>query len=392
VNAPRLKRPVAWGLAAIVAGATLAACGSSGGSTPAAAPAPSGGGELAGVCPSTIVFQADWEPEAEHGGIYAMIGKNYTVDTQQKSVTGPLMDGNTPTGVNLQVRIGGASVGYQDPSALMYTDKSITLGYSRIGDTIPEEGKTPVTAILASMNTSPYAIYWDPKTYPTVKTIADLKSVDAKILTQGETSTWINYLVGTGVVKSSQLDNSTDNKPATFVAAGGKEAEVGFLTAEPYMYQYEISAFGRPVKGQLIADTGYPEYFQSIIARTADVTKMAPCFKKLVPVMQRALAHYIDDPAQTNALLVTLVSDYNDSWQYNAGAAKYAHDTGVKLGILDNGYQGAVGNMDPARVQKLLDLALKYSQVPVDPKLTTGQLFTDQFIDPTIHATTANSK
>lgn len=387
------NRPVAWGLAAVVAGAALAACGSSGsGGTTASSSA--GGGELAGVCPSTVVFQTDWEPEAEHGGIYSMIGSDYKVDTGKKSVSGPLMDGATPTGVNLEIRVGGASVSYQEPSTLMYSDDSITLGFGRIGDTIPLAGTAPVTGILAEMTKSPYAIYWDPKTYPTVKTIADLKNTPAKILTSGEQSTWINYLVGTGVITKSQLDASQDNKPATFVAAGGKDAEVGFITAEPYMYQYEVKAFGRPVTGQLISDTGYPEYFQAVVARTSDITAKAACFKKLVPVMQRALAHYIDSPAATNALIVKLVGDYNDSWQYDAGAATFAHDNGVKMGVLDNGAGGVEGKFDPARVQTLIDLVKKYGSgdQKVPAGITTEQAATNQFIDDSIHATTTNTK
>ena len=65
----------------------LAACGS--GSTtaapaaPAAAAAPAGGplDLKAAGCPETVVMQQDWQPEAEHGAMYSLVGPGYTVDT-----------------------------------------------------------------------------------------------------------------------------------------------------------------------------------------------------------------------------------------------------------------------------------------------------------------------
>ncbi len=50
---------------------------------------------LAGVCPATVVIQTDWNPEAEHGHLYQMLGAGYTVD--KKSVTGPLIDPRATT-------------------------------------------------------------------------------------------------------------------------------------------------------------------------------------------------------------------------------------------------------------------------------------------------------
>ena len=43
----------------------------------------SAAGSLKGVCPDTVVFQTDWNPEAEHGAAYDMVGEGYTADTEQ---------------------------------------------------------------------------------------------------------------------------------------------------------------------------------------------------------------------------------------------------------------------------------------------------------------------
>ncbi|RPI09772.1 MAG: hypothetical protein EHM63_04210, partial [Actinobacteria bacterium] len=52
------------------------------------------GGEaasLAGACPETVIVQTDWNPEAEHGALYELLGDDFEVDTSTKAVTGSLV-------------------------------------------------------------------------------------------------------------------------------------------------------------------------------------------------------------------------------------------------------------------------------------------------------------
>ncbi|MFM9226759.1 MAG: hypothetical protein ACKOQ1_09100, partial [Actinomycetota bacterium] len=49
------------------------------------------GTNLADVCPAKIVLQTDWNPEAEHGFLYEMIGAGYEVDTEKLAVRGDLV-------------------------------------------------------------------------------------------------------------------------------------------------------------------------------------------------------------------------------------------------------------------------------------------------------------
>ena len=84
--------------------------------------------DLSDVCPATVVMQQDWQPEAEHGGMYSLIGEGYTVDTDKKTVTGPLVSGGVDTGVKIEVRSGGPATGFQPVPATMYLDKDILIG------------------------------------------------------------------------------------------------------------------------------------------------------------------------------------------------------------------------------------------------------------------------
>lgn len=373
-----LPRSLALGTALITGAAALTAC-SSGDETVVS----SGEGPLAGICPETVVIQADWEPEAEHGGIYSLLGTEYTIDTDNKSVSGPLVVDGEDAGVTVEIRNGGSSVGYQSPQALQYQDRDILLGYGRVSEYLTSQADTPVTAVLASMEISPYGIYWDPETYPDVKTIADLGKTDATISVGTTGEMWIEYLVGTGVLKREQLDLSDQNKPAMFVAAGGKIAEAGFITAEPFMYEVEIPEWGKPVEGQLIHDTGYEEYFQALTVRSEDVTAQAECLSALVPIMQNAQNNYITDPVATNELIVELVSEYDTGWVYTLEGGEFAHDTGVELGILGDSPEGVTGQFDLDRVQSLIDIVDEYGPVDVSG-ITPEDLVTNQFLDTSI--------
>src|SRR5688500_14453640 len=118
---------------ALAAALALSACGGgeeAGGTAAPAAPAAEAGGplDLAGVCPATVVMQQDWQPEAEHGAMYSLVGADHTVDVDAKSVTGSLVAQGVDTGVDIEVRPGGPNVNFQPVPSLMYLDDSIMLG------------------------------------------------------------------------------------------------------------------------------------------------------------------------------------------------------------------------------------------------------------------------
>ena len=140
-------------------------------------------------------------------------------------------------------------------------------------------------------------IMWDPETYPDVKTIADLgkAGADRALLRR-------RGLHGVpdrrGHRPGDQADGSYDGTPAKFVVARGKDAQQGFASAEPYIYENEVAAWGKPVDYQLIHDAGYPIYaVRGRRCAPATSRSSAPCLKKLVPVLQQAEVDYFADPA-----------------------------------------------------------------------------------------------
>lgn len=378
-----------------------AACGSdnsssssttaaAGGTTTSAAAGGTVGGKdsLKGVCPDTVTLQTDWNPEAEHGHLYQLIGPGYVVDADKKSVTGPLVDAQgNDTGVKFEVRSGGPAIGFQTVTAQMYLDKSITLGYVYTDEGVQFSKDQPTIEVFAPFEKNPQMIMWDPASFPNVTTIADLGKTDTKVLYFGGAAYMEDYLVPTGVLKQSQVDGSYDGAPANFVASGGKVAQQGFASAEPYFYENEVPEWGKPVKFQLIHDTGYPIYSQAVSVRSDELTTLSPCLKKLVPIMQQATVAYVKSPAKANALILELVPKFDTGWQYSQGMADYAVKTMLDLGLVGNGPDSTLGNMEADRIQKIIDIvgpALAKTGKAIKDGLTPADISTNEFVDPTI--------
>ncbi len=382
-----LRSVIATGMV-LAAGIALTACSSStpsGGSSASAAI----GTDLSKVCPATITVQTDWNPEADHGQLYEMVGPNPTVDAKNKTVTGDLYSAGKPTGVKIQVRAGGPAIGYQTVSSQLYKDKSIYLAYISTDEALQFSDKLPTTAVMAENDISPQMIMWDPATYPKVKTVAEL----GKSLKPGGTVRYFNgaaymsYLTGSGILSASETDGSYDGTPVKFAADKGISGQQGFATAEPYIYGNEVSAWDKPVTFQLINDTGYPIYPEALSVRTGDLSADSACLTKLVPVLQQADVDYFKSPAAANKLIVDLVNQYNNGWVYDANVANYAVKEMKKLKIATDGSNGYVGDFDSARVAKVISIDTPIFTATGDaPKagLTPGDLFTNKFLDKSI--------
>lgn len=369
----------------------LAACGSSDEEPKAAATAESGGVDLAAAgCPSTIVVQTDWNPESEHGHLYQMLGDDAVIDASKKSVTGTLYSEGKSTGVKLEIRAGGPAIGYTGVGEQMYTDNSITMGYITTDDQIANSKTQPTKGFFAPLDKSPVMVMWDPKYYPDVTGVKDLKAALDKsggVWRYFAGSAYQSYLLDAGFVSKKSQDSGYDGTPANFVAAGGKDVQQGFASAEPYQYEHEVPAWNKPVKYALISETGWDPYQSEMAVRTADFDKLSPCLKALTPVLQQAEVDYFADPSKADALVLKLVKEYNTGWVYSEGLAKYAVDTMLKDGIVGNGTNSTIGDFDDARMEKFLQTALPIYQKlksPVKDGLKAGDLYTNEFIDPSI--------
>ena len=337
-------------------------------------------------CPADIRIQTDWNPESEHGHLYQLVGPGYVVDDEVKSITGPLMASGEYTGVDVTILSGGPATGFTQPNAQMYNDPSIFLAYVGNDEAIAHSGDLPTVGVFAPLQKDPQMLMWDPETYPDVEGIADLgtEGVSIRVFPGG---TYIDYFVGAGVLSADQIDATYDGTPAVFVSENGAIAQQGFASAEPYIYENEVTEWGKPIAYELINDAGYPKYAAVMSVIPENVTEYADCLTALVPVLQQATVDFFAEPQPTIDIILELVEAYDTGWVYSQAVAEYSVETMVADGIVGNGPSGFLGDTDPARVEQLFEYVVPiYTEqgLPVMDGVTPADIWTDQFVDPSI--------
>ena len=311
-----------------------------------------------------------------------MVGDGYEIDTEFKRVTGPLVASGADTGIDVEIRIGGAAVGFQQTGALMYEDTDIFLGMIRLVEAMEFHEDLPVVGVLAMFEKSPFSVYWDPETYPDADEVADLREDNVTIML-GRPDPFQDYWLAEGIMDESQMDLSDMAKPAAFIGHNGEWAEAGFATAEPFLYEFEVPEWGRPVRVQLIHDTGWEEYFQTMAVRTDDLSAEADCLEQLVPIIQQSIVDYYADPTATNALILELVDAYDTGWVYSQEGAEFSHSTQLELGIVSNGENAYIGDFGPERVAGLMGLVDEVTEIDVSG-VAPEDVYTNDFIDQSI--------
>jgi hypothetical protein len=338
--------------------------------------------DLASVCPSPLVVQTDWFPEAEHGMLYELIGDDYTVDTGNKIVSGSMVLGGQDLGIDFEVRTGGPAIGFAPVSSYMYTDDSIHLGYATTDGQVLRYEEAPLLSVLAPLEKNPQMIMWDPETYPDVETLADLGDAGATINVFAG-GTFADVFVAQGIWSADQIDPSYDGGPARFISEGGAIAQQGFASAEVYTYEFEFEDWGKPVAFELLHDAGFQVYSQTIGIRPADQADLAPCLEQVVPIMQQAIVDYSASPDRANGIIVDAVEQFADFWVYTPELAEFSIGIQTEIGLVGNGPDDTVGNMEADRVQTVIDQIIDIGlDVPAD--ITVDDIFTNEFVDESI--------
>jgi hypothetical protein len=385
-----IRRSGSLAATAVAAALVLSACGGSaaesGAAPTPAAPAAEAGGplDLGGVCPAKVVLQQDWQPEAEHGSMYSLVGPDYTIDANAKSVTGSLVTQGVDTGVDVEVRPGGPNVGFQPVPALMYLDDTITLGAVTTDDAISAAAEQPTVAVASTMTVSPQILMWDPESHPGMTTIREVAATGVPVVTSGDILPAL--LASQGIIRPEQGDTSYEGTPARFVS-DPTILQQGFATAEPYVYQHEIAEWGRPVGFEPLANYGFSVYPEPVAVRADKLDQLRPCLQKLVPIMQQSQIDYLKDPAPTNRLIVELVEAYQTGWTYSAGVADFSAKAQVEQGFVKNDpASGVFGQFDPARMQEIVSTfgPILRSQGTITTVPDPASLYTNEFIDESI--------
>lgn len=335
---------------------------------------------LVDVCPETVVVQTDWFPEAEHGGVFELMGSDYTASKNTGAVVGALTVHGEDTGVDLEIRAGGPFLEIPVVTQ-MYQDDAIMFGYVGTDVAIKTYKDTPTLAVFSALNKNPQVILWDAAKHPDAKTISDIGKEVSTIYVYGDQS-FMRYFISTGAISTDQIDT---NYQGNLLLATEDAAHQGFATSEPY--KYSVLETGAITTGyELIHDAGWTSYSQSLAIRKDRLEEFRLCLAKIVPMMQQAEIDYIASPDRANAIIIATTKAYDSWWTQSEGDTANGAKTQKDLDIIGNGDTPTFGDFEEARVNDFITKALPiYREQGLDvADVTPADLMTNEFLDLTI--------
>ena len=336
--------------------------------------------DLSDTCVSPIVVQTDWYPQAEHGGIYELLGSDYTVDAQRGATTGSLVFQGTDTGVDLEIRAGGPFI--ESPVVTeLFLDDAIMFGYVGSDVALSRYGEAPTLAVFNALTINPQVILWNASEHPGVTTIAEIANEVPAVSVFGDRP-YMRYLVSEGVVPNEKVDT---NYKGSLMLATDDIAHQGFATSEPFRYA-NLESGSIETAYQLVHDAGWTSYPQNLAINKLRLETLRPCLAKLVPMMQQAQIDFVASPDRTVAMILDVVEQFDTTWSQSAELANYAIATMKELGIVGNGDTTTFGDFESPRLDDFIVRAtpILREQGLTIPDLTATDIATNEFLNPDI--------
>lgn len=344
---------------------------------------------LADVCPSPFIIQKDWLAQAEQGFAYQLIGASGKMSDGRYE--GPLGS----TGIDLVVLEGGPGMGDGETAySALYMGNSKAgltphLAFHELDNAFIFSGRFPAVGVVAPLDKSPNAIFWDRGTYPEgFATIDDLKTFAASgkgnIYLTTIKRTFGKFLLEQGIPADAFVEGYK-GEGETFVVNNGTWLQSGFVTNEVHKFETGNN-WAKPVDYLLLSDLGYPIYTGMLSVATNRLDELVPCLEKLVPLIQQAQVDYAKNPAEVNGLITAFnEAGYGASyWKTPADLVDYASKVMVETGVIGNGANKTLGDFDMERVKVIYDLLKPSFDERADPAVTPESVVTNRFIDPAI--------
>ena len=352
-------------------------------------------GEAGGVglvragCPEEIRIQTDDLPRVEWGFLYELLDRD-RIRKGFDSVTAPLLVDGQDSGSDLRIFVGDPDDGVE-PNIELHDDERLLLGAVDTDVALLDAGRYPTVGIFAPLRRSPRIAYWDASVYPAIPTvqllgdrlIPDGSALVPFVTTPGDP--FASYAVGANVVTTEQL--ITDPPPTVqgLIDADGIPAHLGDVLTDPYQFG-QLTETPEFFRSQLLEDAGYESDSGLLSATPQAMVRYADCLTVLVPILQRALADYLNDPDDTTDLLVSLSGRFGDE-TYDADAAAAAFEILDEEHFAGNGRDGTIGDIDLGRLRDLFETATpawKDAGTPVPAGVEPDDIVTNRFIDPSI--------
>jgi len=361
---------------------TLGLAGCAGSETTAENAVAAGGEGALSACPATVVLQTNWFPEPEHSAAYALIDPaEATTDPDAGIYSGPAI---ADPSITIEVRSGGPFIGFQQSTALLYSDDSIMLAMIDTDESVKLSADQPTTAVYTPLQVNPQILLWDPERY-SFDGISDIGESDATVLYfQG--ASYMDSLIAQGEVRADQVDGSFDGS-VTRLVADEPVVMQGYITQEPYRLKVDFPDYGRDVDSFLIADSGYDIYPAAWSGKPEVVEAQSDCLAQLVPAMQQAQIDYMEDPEPVNQAISDYLVEIDQFFQVTPELGAEIHRVMQDEGIVADGTDGVFGSFDAERMERMTALLANIyaeSGVEVAEGLTADDIYTNEFLDSSI--------
>ncbi len=372
------------GPAALALVLPLAAC--------AAVPSDAGVDLVRAGCPTDIRIHTDDLPRAEWGFLYALLDAD-AIDVGDDELTAPLLVDGETTGTTLTIMLGdrldGVSV-----NTLLQEDPGILLGAVDTDVALLDARRAPTVGVFAPLARDPRLLYWDATAYPNLRDIENFRATstpDGAALmpvaaVPGDPFT--SYALGMGWITPEQIEAGTDVEveltvPA-FFESGGLRAQAGDALTVPHLLAGPEAP--RPARWQVIDALGYTRDAGVLSAEPHTLVRSSDCLHALVPILQRSLVDYLDEPERVNELLVELSAQFGDE-TYDAEAVAFASEELLAQRFAGNARDDTIGDLDMGRVRGLFENAIPAwndAELPVPSGVSPSDIVTNRFIDRSI--------
>ena len=292
--------------------------------------------------------------------------------------------------MSLEIRSGGRFAADRSVPEALTRDAEVFLGQVDTDLAIRLHPRWPTTGVVAPLEVSPNAIFWDPATFR-IDSWEELRESGATVHHQSGAA-FVSYLVSAGYVRRNQLDGTSDGTIAKLVATEGAVVQQGLVTRAPYQLTNVVDDWRRPVEYLLVHDAGFRPYPGPLAVASSRLEEPSArsCLRALVPLVQQSVIDFQTDPTAANDLIVKVLNGFGEGSALGSAGATNAVVQMGRMGIVGNGNDRAVGNFDPQRVTALLNWyeghGRKANPGSDDPAAVPAvdQVITNQFIDSTI--------
>lgn len=322
---------------------------------------------MQGVCPNPVVIQLAGPPDLwamPYVGALAVDGSVASAGHYSAALLDPRSV--TPTGINVELRTSAVLAPGQSVSQAMQADASILLGEVGTVEALESAPKDRTVAVLAPWERADTAFVWDGRLQPDAITIADL---DARLDAPADIAL-ARYLLISGLVPKVEAATRTIAAAASPVTT----VHIVKVLSDPSLVATIISgldsgtdaAAASPPAGatagdsqatrgtsfELVAETGWEPYEHSLATTRSNAKDRASCLRALVPLLQHAAVRVSREPERLTANLAVIAAKLGVPTDLTAVRATLR--AALAIGILSNGPNATLGDLDPARVQQMV--------------------------------------